>query len=377
LRLVIEDRFTIHQAAADDPRGHACEPRILRCADGTILLAFRTGTGRGTPDGSPRLLRSRDDGASWADLGTPFLGRPEAAGGDLRGCALAELPSGGLLAVIVWLDRTDPDRPIYHPATEGLTPVRNLIFQGDDDGESWAALGHLEIDVRQAASQGLLALPDGDILATFETFKAYDDPGRWVYRGGLVRSADGGRTWREPVFSAVMSDAGTMWWDPRIARLPDGSLLQLYYAYEHDQGGESPVHIGWSQDGGRTWTPPAPTSLTGQASFPIPFPGGELLAFTQRRDESQAMVGALSRDGGRTWGPQAEVYRHEAPSAPAAAPGQAPIDYLVSMDRFTFGHPCGVALDERRALLVWYAGGSERTAIHGAVVALDRAGGDA
>lgn len=377
MRLVIEDRFTIHEAAVVDPRGHACEPRILRRADGTILLAFRTGTGRGTPDGSPRLLRSRDDGETWRDLGTPFLGRPEAAGGDLRGCALAELPSGALLAVIVWLDRTDPDRPIYHPDTEGLTPVRNLVFRSDDGGETWASLGDLGSGVLQAASQGLLALPDGDVLATFETFKTYDDPDRWVYRGGLVRSADGGRSWRDAVISAVMSDAGTMWWDPRITRLPDGMLLQLYYAYEHDRGGESPVHIGWSRDAGRTWTPPTPTTLTGQASVPIALPGGQLLAFTQRRDTSQSMVLALSTDGGRSWSPQAEVYRHEAPSAPAAAPGQAPIDYLVSMDRFTFGHPCGVALDDRRALLAWYAGGAQRTAIQGAVVALDRAGGDA
>ena len=214
------------------------------------------------------------------------------AGGDLRGCALAELATGGLLAVIVWLDRTDPERPIYHPDTEGLTPVRNPVWRSDDGGATWASLGDLDSGIPQAASQGLLTLPDGTVLSTFETFKAYDEPGRWVYRGGLVRTTDEGRTWGDAVISAVMSDAGTMWWDPRIARLADGRLLQLYYAYEHDRGGEAPVHIGWSGDDGRTWTPPVPTTLTGQASYPIAFPGGELLAFTQRRDGAGSMVAA-------------------------------------------------------------------------------------
>ena len=376
MRLTLERSFRVHAAPPDDPRGHACEPRITRLADGAILLAFRTGTGRATPDGSPRLLRSTDEARSWEDLGTPFRDRPEARGGDLRGCALAPLPDGGVLACIVWLDRTDPARPIYHPETEGLTTVRNLLARSDDGGRTWSSLDDLESGVPQAASQGLLALPDGTLFATFETFKAYDEPGRWVYRGGLVRSTDAGRSWGDVVFSAVMSEAGTMWWDPRIARLPDGTLVQLYYAYEHDRGGESPVHLGRSGDGGRTWSTPVPTTLTGQASFPIAFPGGALLAFTQRRDASQSMVAALSPDGGHTWGDATTVYQHDAPSAPGAAAGQAPIDYLVSMDRFTFGHPCGVALDDRRALLVWYAGGTQRTAIQGAIVALEP-GGDA
>jgi hypothetical protein len=370
MTLEMLDRFVIHEAPPDDPRGHACEPRITRTRDGRIHLSFRTGTGRATPDGSPRLLVCRDgQGRHWEDQGTPFRDWPAADGGDLRGTALAETSSGALLACTIWLDRRDPDRPIYHPETEGLTEVRNLLAESRDGGATWAPLGDLVSGVPQAASQLLLTLPDGTVLCSFETFKAYDEPGRWVYRGGLVRSRDGGRTWTDPVFSAVMSQAGTMWWDPRTALLPDGTLITLYYAYEHDRGGESPVHIGWSTDGGRTWTPPAPTTLTGQATFPVVLPGGDLVAFGQRRDASQSMVTALSRDGGRSWDPdELTVYRHELPSAPGARAGVAPIDYLTSMDRFTFGHPCGVALDDRHVLLVWYAGGSERTAIHGAIV---------
>ena len=40
------------------------------------------------------------------------------------------------------------------------------------------------------------------------------------------------------------------------------------------------------------------------------------------------------------------------------------------MIHFTFGHPTGVALDDRRALAVWYAGDEVRTEIWGAILTI-------
>jgi hypothetical protein len=75
-----------------------------------------------------------------------------------------------------------------------------------------------------------------------------------------------------------------------------------------------------------------------------------------------------SPDGGRTFDPSSEsvVYEHGQTSAGAADGSLGSFDYLISMDRFTFGHPCGVPLGPDRALVVWYAGGLTRTAIHAA-----------
>ena len=60
---------------------------------------------------------------------------------------------------------------------------------------------------------------------SFETFKEYNEPGVWRYKGGMLRSHDEGRTWGEQVISAASDFEGdphdTMWWDPRIARLSD------------------------------------------------------------------------------------------------------------------------------------------------------------
>jgi hypothetical protein len=371
MRIEVHPRGAIYEAPADVPYGHACEPRIARLNDGTILLSHRAGTRRESADGRPHFLRSRDEGRTWQDLGRPFDGAA-GRGWDLRGAGLAQLASGTVLTVIIGLDKR-LDRPTYNPDGEGLVPIANLFAHSRDAGSTWSGTWPLEGQpIPQTASQGLQPLPDGDVLVTFETFKEYDEAGPWRYRGGMLRSHDEGRTWGEQVISAASDYEGdphdTMWWDPRIARLADGRLVQFYYAFRHRSSGEGPVHAAWSADDGRTWTSPTPTRLQGQASYPIALPGGGLLVFQQRRTGSGTMRAYYSPDGGHTFDPESEtvVHEHGQASAGAADGSLGSFDYLMSMDRFTFGHPCGVPLARDRALVAWYAGGFTRTAIYAA-----------
>jgi hypothetical protein len=373
MQIEVRPLGVVHEAAADDPNGHYCEPRIVRLADGTILLSHRAGTRRESADGRPHLLRSRDEGRSWEDLGRPF--DPEwATGWDLRGFGMTQLVSGDVLAVGIGLDKR-LDRPVYNPDGEGLVPISNHFLRSADTGATWSeGVALTGQPIPQTASQGLLTLPDGDVLLTFETFKEYDEEGIWRYKGGMLRSHDEGRTWGEQVISAASDYEGdphdTMWWDPRIARLTDGTLVQFYYAFRHRNSGEGPVHAAWSTDDGRTWTPPTPTALAGQATYPIPLSGGgrDVIAFQQRRTGPGTMRAYWSADGGRTFDPASEtiVYEHGQTSAGAADGSLSSFDYLISMDRFTFGHPCGVPLGPDRALVVWYSGGLLRTAVHAA-----------
>ena len=378
MRVIVEDRAVVWQAADEDPVAHACEPRIVRLASGEILVSHRLGVRRESNDGRPHFLRSIDDGATWEDLGVPF-DPPAKAGWDLRGAALTQPASGALLGVVIGLDKR-LDRPVYNPDGEGLVPISNEFIRSTDRGATWLDAWPLTGQpILQTASQGLLTLPDGDVLMTFETFKSYDEPGVWRYKGGMLRSHDEGRTWGEQVVSAASDFEGdpydTMWWDPRIARLGDGTLVQFYYAFRHRTSGEGPVHAAWSSDDGRTWTAPMPTTLEGQATYPIALPGTPrgLIAFRQRRTGAGTMLATYSADGGRTFDAASEavIYEHGQESASSADGSISSFDYLISMDRFTFGHPCGVALAPDRVLLVWYAGGLTRTAIHAATIRLE------
>ena len=116
----------------------------------------------------------------------------------------------------------------------------------------------------------------------------------------------------------------TMWWDPRIARLASGELVQCYYAFRHATRTEGPVHIAWSADDGATWTAPTSTGLPGQATYPLPLPDGRLVVFQQRRGETQAMVALVSDDGGRTFDRDSEMRRLRARAAPRRRAPTAP-----------------------------------------------------
>lgn len=382
MRLRVEDEFVIYRASSGDGMGHVCEPRITRLASGELILSHRTGTLRYSPDGSPHLLVSSDDGRSWKSLGRPFddvlPGRP---GWDYRAASLTQLRSGAVLMCVVGLDRSSAERPpwlVYNPdpsAYQGMIPIRNLVCRSEDRGRTWSPFREMTgLTVLNSSAQLLLTLPDGDVLCPLETFKRFDEPGPWRYRVDVIRSHDEGQTWGESAPAHVSDPEGDprdlMCWDPRAAVLSDGTLVQLYYAFYDRGGGEGPVHVGWSTDGGRTWALPRPTGVRGQAMFPIALPDGGLIGFQQRRHQPQSMVAIYSPDGGRTFDPGSEttVYEHTLPSAGAFPEGADPARYMNDMIHYTFGHPTGVPLGDGRALVVWYAGDETRTALYGAIL---------
>jgi hypothetical protein len=381
MRIDVGERFQIWSEAATEPWGYLCEPRMTRLRNGDLLLSFRTGSLRYSPDGTPRILRSSDGGRTWTDLGTPLLGRlPGQPGWDYRALALTELADGAILGVSVGLDRASHGKEpwlVYNPDPayyEGMIPIRNWVTRSDDDGRTWVDPWPMEgMTVRNSSAQVLVTTRDGASITPLETFKEFEETGPWRYRVDMIRTRDGGRTWGESA-PAHMSDPDTtedlMCWDPRVNVLPDGRLVQTYYAFLNGTGGEAPIHIGWSTDDGRTWSIPRSTGIRGQAMFPIPLPGGDLVGVFQRRHDPQGIAAVYSLDGGAAFDPGSEtdVYRHATVSAPGFGKGDDAATYMNDMIHFTFGHPTGAAVGPDRALAVWYAGDETRTQIWGSIL---------
>ena len=91
---------------------------------------------------------------------------------------LVEVEPGKLLVFTTWFDRTDPDRPLFDPVTEGILHSKLLVSESNDHGETFGPWR--EIPTPGLTGTAFCGPPvhwsDGSIGLAFESFKHYDDP---------------------------------------------------------------------------------------------------------------------------------------------------------------------------------------------------------
>jgi sialidase-1 len=186
------------------------------------------------------------------------------------------------------------------------TGGRIMFVRSEDEGRTWSkpqTLADTPADDRQA---GLLALPNGTVLASFFTSLGEVDP--WgdpaLFSHTLIaRSFDDGRTWekrprliqrqsRSP-FNGEAADG------PAVLR-KDGSILLTSYGYlpasEHNKHTAAGLYT--SGNHGRTWKllsiVKADHDL--EESHTVELPDGRLVMISRPEGDL-----CWSRDGGRTW----------------------------------------------------------------------------
>ena len=179
-------------------------------------------------------------------------------------------------------------------------------------------------------------LGGGEMVAVFGR-----DPGLQHIDAGsipMIRSRDHGRTWDQKNAVTVFPIGDDYGWStPSISKLSDGRLVAVAYGYElltesgapdfgkgyagvlNPTGGSDFVnpHVAWSDDRGRTWTPPqkvriAPMRLAAVRDAIVEMPDGALLlAISGLRSrhpmpevgggETWTAFVVRSTDGGRQW----------------------------------------------------------------------------
>ena len=213
-----------------------------------------------------------------------------------------------------------------------------ILTFSDDEGLTWGSLGSAVSltglpDVREADM--LVEQKDGSLVFPMVTGAGWE-PGV-VAHPFYIRSADGGRTWSDPVFWATHTGAhyeGLPY--GRAGDLRETALAvldedQWLGVYRESRGTPAPVDdrygpcdmpylcLSRSADGGRTWEPSF-GFLGLEPALAVTPDGAVFLAY---RDDCLASVW-ISYDGGRTWQIQedpAEVPWH---TAAAEAHGQWP-----------------------------------------------------
>lgn len=128
--------------------------------------------------------------------------------------------------------------------------------------------------------------------------------------------------------------------------------------------GQSEIYLARSVDGGRSWSKPEPTGVSGQFSTVVELAAGRLLLlFVQRTGEPSIRVRS-SHDGGRTWEPTDSLVLHaQTADDLAAASKQSYEEYLRNMARWSFGWPSAIELPDGELLVSYYVGEDDRSSI--------------
>ena len=174
----VKQRGLIFDGASAPANEKSCAfTSLARLGNGDLLVGFRIASGRDAPDSRVRVMRSRDEGATWEQLHAGLTATIDGVDGNLYSGHFTELAPDRLLGAFCWVDRTDPTRSFVNPDTTGLAPTRNLIAESSDGGEHWSPFR--EIDLRPdpgcTVTGPILRLATGELAFPYESWKEYDD----------------------------------------------------------------------------------------------------------------------------------------------------------------------------------------------------------
>jgi len=215
---------------------NAIYPFILPL-DGELLCVLRNGQALYSPDGLLELFRS-PDGRTWERQG-PVRNRDDnPAHFNYLDAHLTLLRDQTLVMRLSRVDHSDPDRLVFNPETQGLLPFETCYLRSADGGRTWSdpvipELDHLFAPEHVPVSCGqIVELDDGSWFQAFETWKGHADPGPFDLNTYGLFSDDGGRTWRDRVTVASGAVQNLSYSHPQPIRLDDGRLFTSVWAAE-------------------------------------------------------------------------------------------------------------------------------------------------
>ena len=350
---------------------------VLR--SGKILCGFQNGPTKHAASSTVGLCQSTDQGQTWEtlpiDLPTVLDGTP----GSLSGGELVEAEPGRLLLFTTWFDRSDPDRPLFDPVTEGILKSKQLLFLSDDEGETWSEPRVLSTGSLTgcAATGPAIQWSDESIAFAFESFKEYDDPRPARHAACVLVSRDGGETFSPPLQVAQHPQHQVYYWDQRLCPgSTPGEFTAMFWTHHLTEQKDLNVHLRHAKVVGNQITGGEiqETTIPGQIAAPLRLDEQRLLAFVVDRTQPGTMTLWYSQDNGVTWQGEQKLTVHKHEERAALSQGRENIDfkeYWEDMGKWSFGHSAIRQLPNGRVLLAWYAGSPTCMSLHWARVHQD------
>jgi len=213
-----------------DPDEHEGFPRLVRAADGRLLLFSRLGTTHAQDSACIVLRTSSDQGETWSE-------RREIWRDPAGWCAhnpVAVTSADG--AVILWCSRYD---------WKTRSKNHGLVSRSQDHGDTWAPFRQFDASpYRTCYYMTDCICVDGRLLGLATCFQAN---GREPAFNVPWRSEDHGAAWTElPPVGAPDANTGN---EVALAQLPDGRIISLLRGR-----GRPGLYRRYTADFGATWT---------------------------------------------------------------------------------------------------------------------------
>ncbi|MBQ8510508.1 MAG: exo-alpha-sialidase [Clostridia bacterium] len=219
----------------------------------------------------------------------------------------------------------------YPFVPEELSKGGSFIRVSEDYGVTWSDT----IQIPVSAPHGPILCRDGSLLYLGK--EMYAD--HIIPKGAVCayKSTDGGYTWNQT--ASLSFPEGTIpgnFHEPHAIELPDGRILGMIRV----EGKNLTNLVGYtmyqtiSEDGGKTWTIPAPTDVSGSPPHLMLHSSGALICSYGRRNPPHSERAMISWDYGKTW---TEEYVID----------DRPTDY-------DLGYPASVELNDGSILTVYY-----------------------
>ena len=364
----VVDRGTVCAGQKDQERCSLAFGGICVLPSGRWLCTFRAARTKEGSIESTLLTWSDDSGRTWREPARPWraphLG--SRIGSDHCGYCTA-LGEKRVLAVVCWVDRSEPDLPFFNEDTEGLLDCKIMLSESQDDGQTWSEPGFVD----PAPFYGpvpitgpMLYLANGDLCCNFELNKPYDEPAEWRHSSVLKFSGDGGKTWPEHVITSNDPRNRVFYWDQRPGVVADGRILNVFWTYNKREGVYQNIHARESTDHGRTWSQMWDTGVPGQPAAPVSLADGRIVMVHVNRTGAPAIELRTSDDMGRTWPQETKTVLYEARTGSQTQDKTTMQDAWAEMGKYSVGLPATAVTADGDVLVVYYAGAeTDRTDI--------------
>lgn len=219
------------------------------------------------------------------------------------------------------------------PKGKNLTTSRTLAIRSDDNGVTWSKPAVIDMKHRYTSGKvnNGIVLRDGSLLLPFtwenklDTVESIPGEPDMIERSSVMISHDRGDTWtsggaviddalKDPAKEIAISGIS----EPAIVELSDGAVYMLA------RTGVDRLYESRSRDGGRSWSKPVPSPLTGHnapAAF-VPFKArkpGILVIWNNSPTDRWPLSVAVTFDDARTFSPPRDIAH--LPGLEASYPG--------------------------------------------------------